>query len=91
MQRMPYLIYMQELQISLTNFNDILQKIDNYVTNPTTTKISWKSKLLKTIDKKSLCYSDTNFLVLLRISVTQKKQYFSLLIFEAKNGIRQEK
>ena len=40
MQRMPYLIYMQELQISLTNFNDILQKIDNYVTNPTTTKIS---------------------------------------------------
>ena len=54
MQRMPYLIYMQELQISLTNFNDILQKIDNYVTNPTTTKISWKSKLLKTIDKKSL-------------------------------------
>ena len=91
MQRMPYLIYMQELQISLTNFNDILQKIDNYVTNPTTTKISWKSKLLKTIDKKSLCYSDTNFLVLLRISVTQKQQYFSLLIFEAKNGIRQEK
>ena len=79
------------MTISLTNFNDILQKIDNYVTNPTTTKISWKSKLLKTIDKKWLCYSDTNFLVLWRISVTQKQQYFSLLIFEAKNGIGQEK
>ena len=34
---------------------------------------------------------DINFLVSLRISVTQKQECFSLLIFEAKNGIRQEK
>ena len=32
-----------------------------------------------------------NFLVLLRISSIQKQKSFSLLIFEAKNGIRQEK
>ena len=32
------------MTISLTNFNDILQKIDNYVTNPTTTKNFMKMK-----------------------------------------------
>ena len=32
------LIYIQQLQISLTNFDEILQKFDNYVTNPTAKK-----------------------------------------------------
>ena len=50
--KMPSLIYMQYLQISVTNFCEILQKINNYVTNPTTKRISWKPKLLKRIDKK---------------------------------------
>ena len=35
---------MQYLQISLTNFEGILQKNDNYVTNPTTKKKFMKIK-----------------------------------------------
>ena len=47
--------------------------------------------ILKKIDKNITLLSDIIFFVLLRISVTQKQGYFSLLIFEAKSGIRQEK
>ena len=57
---------------------------DNHVTNPTTKNIFMK---IKATQEKI----DINFLVSLRISVTQKQECFSLLIFEAKNGIRQEK
>ena len=50
-----------------------------------------KIKYSRELIKKYLCYSDNNVLVLFRISVTQKQEYLSLIIFEAKNDIRQEK
>ena len=64
------------------------KKIDNYVTDLT---IFHENRSNSRELIKSNYYSNINFLVLLRISVTEKQEYFSLLIFEAKNGIRQEK
>ena len=66
------------------------KKFDDYVTNPTTNIFFIKIKATQEIDKKvTLLLRYQFFVVLLRISVIQKQEYFSLFIFEAKNGIRQ--
>ena len=68
------------------------KKLDNYVTDPTTIFFFQENQSYsRELIKRKFCCSDINFLVLLRISVTQKQEYFSLLIFEAKNCIGQEK
>ena len=88
--KIPNLIYIQQLQISLTNFDEILQKFDN-VTNPTAKKISGKSKLLKRIDKEVTLLLRYQFSCFIKDFSYSKARTFFLLIFEAKNGIRQEK
>ena len=67
----------------------LCKKIDN-VTNPTIFHENQSDS--RELIRRQLYYSDINFLVLLRVLVTEKQEKkHSLLIFEAKNGFRQEK